>query len=262
MRRTEKIGNWSEDVHFCCMPGNTTLLRAERLRREVDGRAVVREANFTLRSGEVVAITGPSGAGKSSLLRLLNRLDEATGGTVWLLGQDTREIEVRELRRRVGLVMQDANLFPGTVAANVAYGPSLKTAPASGLDAAAGGSEQYSFGAGQVEELLATVGLTGYADRDVAALSGGEAQRVSLARTLANQPQVLLLDEPTSALDEAAKRVVEEALRAAMARVEGACLLVTHDAAQAERLAHRTLTMQDGVLHEADRCEEAERGTR
>jgi putative ABC transport system ATP-binding protein len=84
----------------------------------------------------------------------------------------------------------------------------------------------------------------------VAGLSGGEAQRVSLARTLANRPQVLLLDEPTSALDDAAKLVVEEALRAAMAQVEGACLIVTHDAAQAARLAQRTLVMRDGVLRD------------
>jgi len=104
--------------------------------------------------------------------------------------------------------------------------------------------------ASEVEEVLTKVDLAGYGERDVAGLSGGEAQRVSLARTLANRPQVLLLDEPTSALDDAAKLVVEEALRAAMAGVEGACLIVTHDAAQATRLAQRTLVMRDGVLRE------------
>jgi putative ABC transport system ATP-binding protein len=98
--------------------------------------------------------------------------------------------------------------------------------------------------------LLRTVGLAGYAKRDVAALSGGEAQRISLARTLANRPQVLLLDEPTSALDDAAKLMVEEAVRAAMAQVAGACLIVTHDAAQAARLAQRTLLMEGGVLRD------------
>jgi putative ABC transport system ATP-binding protein len=103
----------------------------------------------------------------------------------------------------------------------------------------------------EVEELLATVGLAGYAERDGSGLSGGEAQRVSLARTLANGPQVLLLDEPTSALDDAAKQVVETALRAAMARVKGGCVIVTHDAAQASRLAQRTLVMREGVLGEA-----------
>ncbi len=101
-----------------------------------------------------------------------------------------------------------------------------------------------------VEELLETVGLSGYAERDVAGLSGGEAQRVSLARTLATRPQVLLLDEPTSALDEDAKLVVEAALLAVIRKVKGACLMVTHDGAQAERLAQRTLVMRNGVLGE------------
>jgi len=245
---------------FVGMPENATLLRAEGLRREVAGRELVREASFTLRSGEVLAVTGPSGAGKSTLLRLLNRLDEPAGGAVWLQDRDSREIEVRELRRRVGLVMQEANLFPGSVAENVGYGPSLmRSAPAGRRLTEA---EQPGYATGLVEDLLATVGLAGYAERDVAGLSGGEAQRVSLARTLANRPQVLLLDEPTSSLDEAAKRVVEEALRAAMAKVKGACLLVTHDAAQAERLAHRTLKMQNGVLRDSVLCGEAERGSR
>jgi len=229
---------------------NFALLRAEKLQRDVDGKTIVREASFALRAGEVLAITGPSGAGKSSVLRLLNRLDASSGGRVLLEGVDAGTMDVRELRRRVGMVMQQANLFPGTVGENVRYGPSLR----GGLDRAVRGDHRDASGVSmldaEVEELLGTVGLAGYAERDVAGLSGGEAQRVSLARTLANRPQILLLDEPTSALDENAKLVVEEALRAAMQRVEGACLIVTHDSAQAARLAQRTLIMREGVLRD------------
>jgi putative ABC transport system ATP-binding protein len=213
------------------------LLQAQAVRREAGGRIIVREASFALAAGEVVAITGPSGAGKSSLLRLLNRLDAPSAGCVLLSGADTAALDVHELRRRMGMVMQQPNLFPGTVAQNVSYGPALRGVV---------------LNADEVEELLHTVGLAGYAKRDVAALSGGEAQRISLARTLANRPQVLLLDEPTSALDEAAKLVVEEALQAAMAQVTGACLIVTHDEAQAGRLAQRTLLMQGGVLRDRE----------
>jgi len=227
------------------MTASKVLLRAEALRHEFDAKIIVREASFALAAGEVVAITGPSGAGKSSLLRLLNRLDAPSAGRVLLVGADTATLDVRELRRSVGMVMQQPNLFPGTVAQNVRYGPALVGVV---------------LKADEVEDLLCTVGLTGYAKRDVAGLSGGEAQRVSLARTLANRPQVLLLDEPTSALDEAAKLVVEEALRAAMAQVAGACLIVTHDATQAARLAQRTLLMQGGVLRD-EAATEAPGGT-
>ena len=93
------------------------------------------------------------------------------------------------------------------------------------------------------------MGLAGYAERNVGALRRRGAEGF-LARTLANRPQVLLLDEPTSALDDAAKLVVERHLRAAMAQVKGACLIVTHDAAQAARLAQRTLVMREGVLRD------------
>ncbi|MDR3765035.1 MAG: ATP-binding cassette domain-containing protein [Acidobacteriota bacterium] len=209
------------------------LLRVEHLARQVGERVLVRDASFTLRAGETLAITGPSGAGKSSLLRLLNRLDPPSAGEVFLESRNVSSLPIRDLRRRVGMVMQQANLFSGTVAENVAYGHSLL-----GL----------RMSVSEIEELLVTVGLAGYAARDVSVLSGGEAQRVSLARTLANRPQVLLLDEPTSALDDQSKLVVEEALRQAMRRVEGACLIVTHDAAQAARLAGRTLVMRDGLL--------------
>ncbi len=209
------------------------ILHTEHLSRMVNGRLLVDDISIDVQPGDVLAVVGPSGAGKSSFLRMLNRLDEPTGGAIFLEGLDTREIPPRLLRRRVGMVMQSPYLFPGSVADNLRYGPAQRgeTIPTAAIDA-----------------LLAQVGLAGYGARDVNHLSGGEAQRVSLARTLANRPQILLLDEPTSALDDAAEHDVE-ALLCHIIQQEGlTCLIITHDLDQAARMANRVMMMENGRL--------------
>ncbi len=210
---------------------DSAILRAEKLGRSVPNKILVADVDLDVRRGETLAIVGPSGSGKSSLLRLLNRLDEPTAGTVYLDGIDYRKIAPRELRRRVGMVTQRPFLFPGSVADNLRFGPRQR-----GVELADS----------VMEELLHAVLLDGLGERDVANLSGGEQQRVSFARTLANSPEMMLLDEPTSALDENAKREVE-AVIARIGREQGIpCVLVTHDAAQALRLAHRALVLESG----------------
>jgi putative ABC transport system ATP-binding protein len=217
------------------------VLRTEHLGRTVHDKILVQDANFEVRHGEVLAITGPSGSGKTSLLRLLNRLDEPTTGTVFVEGTDYRNIEPRELRCKLGMVTQRPYLFPGTVAENLCFGPAQR-GQALSLEA--------------IDELLAQVGLKGYAGRDVANLSGGEAQRVSVARTLANSPLVLLLDEPTSALDDAAKLEVESTIQKVVRDQGLTCVMVTHDLAQASRLAERALLLESGRIVRAGPVEE------
>ncbi len=220
---------------------NEPVLRAEKLGRAVGEKRLLDEVTIEVRRGDVLAIVGPSGAGKSSFLRLLNRLDEPTAGTVFLSGRDYRQIPPRELRRRVGMVMQHPYLFPGSVADNLRFGPRQW-----GQDPPPE----------MVESWLSRVGLSGYGERDVATLSGGEAQRVSLARTLANSPEVLLLDEPTSALDDASKGDVE-ALILSILRGQGlTCLMVTHDLAQATRVANRVMLMEAGRVVRIGAAEE------
>ncbi len=207
------------------------VLRAENLGRTVRDKVLVADTSFEVRKGETLVIVGPSGSGKSSLLRLLNRLDEPSTGSVFLDDVDYRQIAARELRRRVGMVTQRPFLFPGPVADNLRFGPRQR-----GED----------LTDNRIEELLASVGLAGYGSRDVANLSGGEAQRVSFARTLANSPEVLLLDEPTSALDDDSKHGVEM-LVTQIGREHGIpCVLVTHDVAQAARLGQRVLMLETG----------------
>ncbi|HUZ03828.1 MAG TPA: phosphate ABC transporter ATP-binding protein [Acidobacteriaceae bacterium] len=208
-------------------------LKCDALTRNIPGgdscRTLVREVGFQLERGQVLAIVGPSGAGKTTLLRMLNRLDEPTSGTVLLDGRDYRSMPPQELRRHVGMVMQRAYLFPGTAATNVQYGPAQRGVP---LDAP------------HIEALLEQVGLSGYANRDAMTLSGGEAQRVAVARALANDPEVLLLDEPTSSLDEAAKQGVERLLCSVVHARHLTCVWVTHDRAQARRVADLVLLLE------------------
>jgi len=210
-----------------------TNLRAENLSYEMEGDRILDRISLDVASGETVAIVGPSGAGKSSLLRLLDRLDEPAEGTVYLDGTDYRTMDPQTLRKRVGLVPQTPALRPGTVRENVTIGPRLRGETV---------SEE------RLADLLDAVGLAGYADRDASDLSGGEAQRIAIARTVINDPEVLLLDEPTASLDSAAEAEVERLLADLLASGGRTVVLVTHDERQAERLADRVARMRDGRI--------------
>ena len=189
---------------------------------------MLRELDLEIALG-ATAVLGPSGAGKSTLLRLLNRLADPDAGTVRFHGDDVLELDPLELRRRAVLVPQVPAPLPGTVAENVRYGPGLL------------GREV------DPERCRRMAGLDGgFAERDARRLSVGEQQRVMLARSLALEPEVLLLDEPTAALDEAAKEGVERTLADLGGRSGLSLVVVTHEAAQAERLADRVVRLADG----------------
>jgi putative ABC transport system ATP-binding protein len=210
-----------------------SVLRTEHLGREAEGVAIVDDVSIEVFRGELLGIVGASGSGKSSLLRLLNRLDEPTSGSVYLEGVNYKTIPPRDLRRRLGMVTQRPFLFPGTVASNLQYGPQQRG---------------QALPDEAIHTLLRQVGMEGFAERDVAKLSGGEQQRVSLARALANQPEILLLDEPTSALDEDAKSEVEQCIHELAMATARTFILVTHDREQARRICHRVGTMEHGRL--------------
>lgn len=217
------------------------ILATERLSRMVGSLTLVNDITVELHKRELVAVVGPSGSGKSSFLRLLNRLDEPTSGTVYFEGVDYRQIPPRELRRRVGIVTQRAFLFPGSVEENIAFGPRQR---------------REDLAVEEIDRLLLQVGLPGFGDRNVANLSGGEAQRVSLARALANSPTVLLLDEPTSALDQEAKLGIELLIEKIIRQSQLTCVLVTHDVEQAARLADRVMILEAGRILRVGRAEE------
>jgi putative ABC transport system ATP-binding protein len=206
----------------------SALFELEHVTLRREGNAVLDGVDALLPQG-VTCVWGPSGAGKSTLLRLLVRLVDPDEGVVRYRGADVRDLDPLALRRAVALVPQLPALVARTVDENVGYGPRLQGA---GVD---------------VARFLSLAGLDpGYATRAAESLSVGEQQRVMLARALALEPDVLLLDEPTAALDAAARTAVEETVLHLRAALGVSCVLVTHDRAQAERLADWVVGLAEG----------------
>ena len=209
--------------------GEPVLFSLERVTVQRGGRLLLDEVTCRIPAGACTAVTGPSGTGKTTLLRLLNRLEDPDAGRVCLDGRALADLDVLALRRRVALVAQTPVMLAGHVLDELRAGH-----PGLGEDHAAGLLEQVSL----PPAMLA---------RGTAGLSGGEAQRLCLARALAAGPQVLLLDEPTSALDAASAHAVEQAVKSFLA-AGGSVVLVSHDAGQTRRVAGQVLALRDGHI--------------
>ena len=204
------------------------LFELERVTMERDGKVVLQDVSASLPRG-ASCVAGPSGSGKSTLLRVLNRLADPGSGTVRYEDGDVRERDPLELRREVCLVPQLPALLEGTVEENIRFAAGL-----AGLEP-------------DVPKLLDLAGLAAsFADRASSKLSVGEQQRAMLARALSLKPRVLLLDEPTSALDEGARGAVEATLLDLRERVKISTVLVTHDLAQARRMAEWMVRLDEG----------------
>jgi putative ABC transport system ATP-binding protein len=198
---------------------------------EIDGTQVLHNMTLDIPASGVTVVVGASGSGKSTLTRLCNRLLDPTDGIVCFRGHDVRTLDVLALRRAVGMVFQRATLFDGTVTDNLAVTGVIDRS--------------------EHDRVLAEVGLDLDHEQDASSLSGGEAQRLCLARTLLVDPQVLVADEPTASLDAAAARRLEGLACAAAAR--GVPVLwVTHDEAQVERIADLVVVLRDGTIVEAE----------
>ena len=214
-----------------------TLTVRDLARSYEAGRRVVDGVSFEVADGRVAALLGPSGSGKTTVLRLIAGLDRPEGGDVLLDGVSV--LGRAPHRRGVGLMFQELALFPHLdVRANVAFG----------LRMARWARERRDR---RVAELLELVGIEALARRRVDAISGGERQRVGLARALAPEPAVLLLDEPLGSLDEARKRELRRELRALLERLETTALLVSHDLRDAQALADDLIVMDEGRVLQA-----------
>lgn len=201
-----------------------------------DGAAALSGIDLAVAAGDLCVLVGPSGSGKSTLLRLVNRLVEPTAGVVRVRGTDVATLEPAALRRSIGYVIQSIGLFPHrTVAQNVAIVPRLLGWPADKVRE-------------RVEAMLALVRLggAGIESRYPDELSGGQAQRIGLARALAGDPDILLMDEPFGAVDPIVRRELRAELRRIHAETGKTILLVTHDPTEALELATGLVVLRAG----------------
>ena len=196
----------------------------------------VDDVSLEIGAGELHVLIGPSGSGKTTTMRMINRLETPTGGRIIVDGHDVRSLDVVELRRRLGYVIQQGGLFPHfTVADNVAVVPRLLGWPRRKRRERAA-------------ELLALVGLPPerFADRYPRQLSGGQQQRVGVARALAADPPIILMDEPFGAVDPITRKQLQRELRRIQASVRKTIVFVTHDIAEAFLLGDRIVLMSEG----------------
>ena len=205
------------------------------------GRTVaLKNANLSVKPGEVVLVIGPSGSGKSTMLRCINRLENLTSGEIWVDDDQVtdRSSDIRKIREEVGMVFQSFNLFPHLSALqNITLAPRIVKKIAEG--------EALDLG----RSLLARVGLSEKESSFPDQLSGGQQQRVAIARALAMSPKVMLFDEPTSALDpEMIKEVLDVMVE--LARDGMTMLVVSHEMGFARAAAHTVVFMDNGEIIE------------
>lgn len=204
------------------------MLQVQDLHVTIEDNSILSDVDLGVSDGEILGILGPSGSGKSTLLRAIAGIIEPTAGAIYWDGEDITHVPTH--KRRFGLMFQGYALFPHlTVGGNIAFG----------LDKGSGR---------HVEEALAWVGMNGFSDRTVDDLSGGEKQRVALARTLAPRPRLVMLDEPLGALDRNLRGRLVTETRSLLKDREATAIVVTHDAEEADAICDRLALLRDGRI--------------
>lgn len=214
------------------------MLSLRSLTRAFDGQPVLQGISLEVPNHEIICLLGPSGCGKTTALRIIVGLEIADSGEVWWDGERIDTIPVHE--RGFGLMFQDFALFPHlNVRDNIRFGMRMRHLPPDEQDQ-------------RLRDVLELVGLQGFERRDVSALSGGEKQRVALARSLAPNPQLLLLDEPLGSLDAALRERLVMELRSIIKRAGLTAIYVTHDQREAFAIADRIAVMNAGRIEQID----------
>lgn len=210
------------------------FLEIKGLYKSYGDAAILKDISLIAEPGKVMALIGPTGSGKTTLLRLINLLEKPSRGCILYDGQNAMNLsgrELQKLRRRMAMVFQKPVMFAGNVRENVSFGLRMRK----GDDSK------------KVEEALRAVELSGYENRDANTLSGGETQRIALARALVLEPELLLLDEPTANLDPNSAAAID-GLLLRLSRQKTTVILATHNMLQCQRLANRVAVLQSGRI--------------
>lgn len=216
-------------------------LSIRNLQLQRGGTIALRDIDLEVAAGELLVVIGPSGSGKSSLLRCVNRLNDVAAGTILLDGVSIYNMPVTELRCKVGMIFQKTSAFEGSLADNIAFGAALRGK---------------TLSRDKVIDLMRKASLDiELIDQTAGALSGGQEQRLALARALALDPSLLLLDEPTSSLDPIATGRVEDSLLRLRRETGLTMIWVSHSIEQARRIGSRVLLLDDGRVVREDTAE-------
>ena len=202
------------------------------------GNVGLKNINLTINESEITVFIGPSGSGKTTLLKMINRLEDNTTGEVKINGKNVKEYDIHKMRWDIGYALQQVALFPHmNVEENIAIVPELKKWKKEKINA-------------RIDELLHMVGLEPekYRKRKPSELSGGEAQRVGIARALAADPRIILMDEPFSALDPITRASLQEDVKKLQKQINKTIVFVTHDIEEAFLLGDKICIIQDGEL--------------
>src|ERR1022692_2389410 len=217
-------------------PHSATLLSLRNVAKHFGKNIVLRDISLEIAEGEFLTILGESGSGKTTLLRILAGFENSTAGEVWMSGE--RLDQQPPYRRRVNTVFQHYALFPHmTVEQNVGYGLAIAKRPAAEIES-------------RVTEALAKVKMSAYAKSKPSKISGGQQQRIALARALVNRPRLLLLDEPLSALDANLRRQMQFELKALQREVGITFIFDTHDQDEAMVMSDRIALLRSGELEQ------------
>jgi len=219
------------------------LLTLHNIEKRYGNKLALCNVNLEVKRGEILAVVGPNGAGKTTLLKIMALIEAPSRGEMYYGDIKISKDKIEEFRRKFTMVFQKSVFFNTSVYENIAYGLKMRKLPKNEIKQ-------------RVQEALQLVKLEGYAKRQARKLSGGEQQRVSLARALALETELLLLDEPTANLDPKTVSIIEEAIADVNRRMKTTIVIATHNMFQAQNMTHRTALILNGKIVEIGKTKE------